>query len=121
MEAGGPVEQVAWIFAARNANSFYSRNISGVQRLVNGNTLGVAGRQGHVFQVTPDGDVVWEYIVPVMVGLPEGVTSDQVFRKTMSDSDDNAIFTAHWIAPDHPGLVGKDLTPQGKITDIMTQ
>ena len=25
------------------------------------------------------------------------------------------------LAPDHPGLVGKDLTPQGKITDIMTQ
>ena len=39
----------------------------------------------------------------------------------MSDADDNAIFTAQWIAPDHPGLVGKDLTPQGKITDIMTQ
>jgi hypothetical protein len=121
MEAGGPAEQVVWSFAARNANSFFSTNISGVQRLANGNTLGIAGRQGHVFQVTPDGDVVWEYIVPVMVGLPEGATPYQVFRKTMSDADDNAIFTAQWIAPDHPGLVGKDLTPQGKITDIMTQ
>lgn len=121
MEAGGPAEQVVWSFASRNPNSFYSHNISGVQRLANGNTMGVAGRQGHVFQVTPDGDVVWEYIVPVMVGLAEGSTPDQVFRKTMSDADDNSIFTAHWIAPDHPGLVGKDLTPQGKITDIMTR
>jgi hypothetical protein len=121
MEAGGPAEQVVWSFASRNPNSFFSHNISGVQRLANGNTMGVAGRQGHVFQVTPDGDVVWEYIVPVMTGLPEGATPDQVFRKTMSDTDDNSIFTAHWIAPDHPGLVGKDLTPQGKITDIMTR
>ena len=39
----------------------------------------------------------------------------------MSDSDNTSIFTAHWIAPDHPGLVGKDVTPQGKITDIMTR
>ena len=121
METGGPAEQVVWLFASRQPNSFFSRNISGVQRLANGNTLGIAGRQGHVFQVTADGDVVWEYIVPVMASLPEGATPDQVFRKTMSDADDNAIFTAHWIAPDHPGLVGKDLTPQGKITDIMTQ
>ena len=62
-----------------------------------------------------------EYIVPVMSGLLEGATPDQVFRKTMSDSDNNSIFTAHWIAPDHPGLVGKDVTPQGKITGIMTR
>jgi hypothetical protein len=121
VDAGGTAKQMVWNFISRNANSFYSHNISGVQRLANGNTLGLAGRQGHAFQVTPDGDVVWEYIVPVMVGLPEGATPHQVFKKTMSDADDNSIFTATWIAPDHPGLVGKDLTPQGKITDIMTR
>ena len=39
----------------------------------------------------------------------------------MSDADDNSVFTAHWISSDHPGLAGKDLTPQGKITDVLTQ
>ena len=55
-----------------------------------------------------------------MAGLEEDATPSEVFKKTMSDKDDNAVFTAHWIAPDHPGLVGKDLTPMGKITDIMS-
>ena len=119
MEAGGPANQIVWSFQSVNPNSFYSRNISGTQRLANGNTLGVAGRAGHIFQVTPEGEVVWEYIVPVMAGLEEDATPSEVFKKTMSDKDDNAVFTARWIAPDHPGLVGKDLTPMGRITDIM--
>ena len=71
------------------------------------------------WDAAPEGEVVWEYIVPVMAGLEEGATPSEVFKKTMSDKDDNAVFTAHWIAPDHPGLAGRDLTPKGKITDIM--
>lgn len=39
--------------------------------------------------------------------------------KVMTDKDYNRIFTAHWIAPDHPGLAGRDLAPIGNITDIM--
>lgn len=72
-----------------------------------------------MIQVTPEGDVVWEYINPVMSSVPEGAEPDEVFKRTMTDRDDNRIFTAHWIAPDHPGLAGRDLTPLGKITDIM--
>ena len=119
VEAGGPANQIVWSFRAEHANSFYSENISGVQRLANGNTLGIAGRQGHVFQVTPEGEVVWEYINPVMSNVPEGAAPGDVFKRIMTDKDDNRIFTAHWIAPDHPGLAGRDLTPLGKVTDIM--
>ena len=121
MKAGGPANQIVWSFQSVNPNSFYSRNISGTQRLANGNTLGIAGRAGHVFQVTPEGEVVWEYIVPILNGLPEGSAPSDIYKKVMSDAYDNSIFTAHWISPDHPGLAGKDLTPQGKITDIMTR
>ena len=121
LAAGGPAKQVVWSFASREPNSLSSRNISGVQRLANGNTLGVAGRHGHAFQVTPDGEVVWEYIVPVMRGVPEDATLDDIYKAAISDADDNSVFTAHWISSDHPGLAGKDLTPQGKITDVLTQ
>ena len=121
MEAGGPANQIVWSFQSVYPNSFYSRNISGAQRLANGNTLGVAGRAGHIFQVTREGEVVWEYIVPILSGLPEGSAPSDIYKKVMSDADDNSIFTAHWISPDHPGLAGKDLAPQGKITDIMTR
>ncbi len=120
LTAGGPAEQVVWNFISQQPNSFSSRNISGLQRLPNGNTLGTAGRHGHVFQVTPDGEVVWEYIVPVVRGMPEGSDPSDIYKTVMSDSDDNSIFTAHWISPDHPGVAGRDLTPQGKITDIIT-
>ena len=121
MAAGGPAKQVVWNFTAVQPNSFSSRNISGVQRLANGNTLGVAGRHGHVFQVTREGEVVWEYIIPIVRGTDEDAELGEIYKTLMSDSDDNSIFTATWIAPDHPGLEGRDLTPQGKITDILTR
>ena len=121
MEAGGPAEQVVWNFTSVQPNSFSSRNISGVQRLANGNTLAISGRHGHVFQVTPAGEVVWEYIVPIVRGTDADAEVDDIYKTLMSDAEDNAIFTATWIAPDHPGLAGRELTPQGKITDLMLQ
>ncbi len=119
--AGGPAQQVVWNFTSVQPNSFSSRNISGVQRLANGNTLGVSGRHGHVFQVTPEGEVVWEYIVPIVRGTSEDAEPGEIYKTVMSDTEDNSIFTATWIAPGHPGLAGRDLTPQGAITDIMTR
>ena len=32
------------------------------QRLPNGNTLVTEANDGHVFEVTTDGDVVWDYV-----------------------------------------------------------
>jgi hypothetical protein len=43
---------------------FFSTNISGAQRLVNGNTLITAGAGGRLFEVTREGAIVWEYIYP---------------------------------------------------------
>jgi outer membrane protein assembly factor BamB len=54
-----------WSYAAPN---FYSFNISGAQRLANGNTLITEGTTGRVFEVTPDKAIVWEYLVPPSVG-----------------------------------------------------
>lgn len=51
--------EVVWSY--RHAN-FFSTNISGAQRLVNGNTLITEGAPGRLFEVTPDGDIVWEYM-----------------------------------------------------------
>jgi len=41
---------------------FYSFYISGAQRLMNGNTLITEGSTGRVFEVTPTGELVWEYV-----------------------------------------------------------
>jgi hypothetical protein len=40
---------------------FFSWFISSVQRLKNGNTLISEGHDGRVFEVTPDGEIVWEF------------------------------------------------------------
>lgn len=40
---------------------FFSWFISSVQRLPNGNTLITEGNDGRVFEVTPVGEIVWEY------------------------------------------------------------
>lgn len=40
---------------------FFSSFISGAQRLPNGNTLITQGDDGRLFEVTSDGEIVWEY------------------------------------------------------------
>lgn len=52
---------------------------SGARRLPNGNTLITDGFFGRMFQVTPEGEVVWEYITPYFSDGPLGV-SNAVFR-----------------------------------------
>ncbi len=56
---------------------FFSTNISGAQRLPNGNTLITAGAGGRMFEVTPDGTIVWEYMYPLFSGAN---ASNAVYR-----------------------------------------
>ncbi len=42
----------------------YSSNISSAQRLPNGNTMITEGAGGRLFEVTPEYEIVWEYISP---------------------------------------------------------
>jgi len=44
--------------------TFKSTHISNARRLPNGNTFVVEGQYGRFFQVTPKGEIVWEYINP---------------------------------------------------------
>jgi hypothetical protein len=61
-----------WSYTATN---FYSTNISGAQRLPNGNTLITEGAGSRVFEVTADKKLVWEY----MSAGPDGALSS-VYR-----------------------------------------
>jgi hypothetical protein len=47
-----------------DSSRFYSPFISSAQRLPNGNTLITEGSDGRIMEVTPDHQVVWEYISP---------------------------------------------------------
>ncbi len=59
-QAFGPASQ-EWIYQAPTPTDFYSQNISGAQRLSNGNTLICSGANGYIFEVTHDGIIVWTY------------------------------------------------------------
>jgi hypothetical protein len=56
---------------------FFSTNISGAQRLPNGNTLVTAGAGGRMFEVTREGAIVWEYMFPMFSGANQ---SNAVYR-----------------------------------------
>jgi len=61
MSLGSAFEPSAPTWRYENS-SFYSNHLGGVQRLPNGNTLIIESTDsGHMFEVTGDGTVVWEY------------------------------------------------------------
>ena len=105
-EAFGPGEPT-WSYEAPDPTSFFSSFISGAHRLASGNTLVTSGVQGRFFEVTPPGDVVWEYWSP---------TSGEVLRPDGTPSPTHlnnpyAVFRATKIPAAHPALRGRTLRP----------
>jgi hypothetical protein len=102
--------EIVWEYRSKCENSFSSHHISGAQRLPNGNTFICSGSHGHMFEVTNEGEVVWEYINPVTTGGNKSWFDDLGFQSN------NSVFKAHRYGPDYPGLNGKDLKPRGQIS-----
>ena len=50
---------------ASDAQPFWSNVRGDQQRLANGNTLITESEGGRIFEVSPDGEIVWEFINPV--------------------------------------------------------
>ena len=63
-------KQIVWQYTGANSGrpvwSFFSSFVSNAQRLPNGNTLIDEGMDGRFFQITPAGDIVWEYVLPYL-------------------------------------------------------
>ncbi len=53
-----------WSYAPERPEDFHSEWCGGVQRLANGNTLITETNNGRAFEVTPGGEIVWEFINP---------------------------------------------------------
>jgi len=132
----GPDKPV-WTYTAKNKPDFFSQNISGAQRLPNGNTLICSGANGTIFEVTADKQIVWYYVNPVVsrrpspspdagpgprrpgIGPgrisgppPQGPDRDgRAVRPPGPDGPGNVVFRAYRYGPDYPRLAGKDLRP----------
>ena len=111
-----PPSVPTWFYAADPPEDFWSARFSNAQRLPNGNTLIVSGAQGTIFEVTPDGSVVWEYVNPVTTDgrLAQG---DPIKLRYPAEYTrwDNSLSRATRYPPDYPGLKRLDLTPKGTI------
>jgi len=102
--------QVVWSYRSQSNQGFFSHIGSGAQRLPNGNTLICAGTEGHLFEVTAEGELAWEYINPITRQLGTVEVMPDCLPMT------NALFRAYRYTADHPALQGKDLSPKGTIT-----
>jgi formylglycine-generating enzyme required for sulfatase activity len=101
--------QITWIYNSKSNQSFFSHIGSSAQRLPNGNTLICADTEGHFFEVTAAGDLVWEYINPVTKDGPVKVVPDS-YPMT------NSVFRAYRYAADYPAFQGHAMTPGEPIT-----
>ncbi len=57
-------KRIVWEYRAPNPADFYTRSGGGCQRLSNENTLITDSDNGHAFEVTKEGDIVWEFFNP---------------------------------------------------------
>lgn len=57
-------ESIVWEYRATEPTDFYTASKGSNQRLPNGNTLIADSDAGVIFEVTPDGEKVWEYRNP---------------------------------------------------------
>ena len=103
--------QITWMYFSMANQGMFSHLDSSVQRLPNGNTLICDSTEGHIFEVTPAGEAVWEYINPVSV---DGIISYKRDNWPMY----NFLFRACRYAANHPALVGRTLVPQSTITGV---
>ncbi len=60
-------DKIVWSYEGRPRESFFASALSNAQRLLNGNTFICSGSPpdtGRLFEVTPEGEIVWEFQNP---------------------------------------------------------
>lgn len=85
-------KETVWEYTGNPRYTFHSPFISGAQRLSSGNTLICEGMWGRIFEVTPQKNIVWEYISPYFT------------KKNGEEPIDNNIFRAYRYDVDGPEI-----------------
>lgn len=96
-----------WTYKAPTPTDFFATNVSGAERMPNGNTLICNGPSGEFFEVDYAGKTVWRYVSPVagMAGIiAQGSPAVQ-----------NIVFRCIKYPTTYAGFAGKTLAPQGYI------
>lgn len=72
-------DRIVWQYQPKVVFSFFSGHIGGAERLDNGNTLICEGQSGRVFEVTPESEICWEWINPMIMPF-KNVRCQMLFR-----------------------------------------
>lgn len=105
--------KIVWEYRTKTSNSFFSYRQGAAQRLPNGNTLITSTQNGHLFEVTKEGEVVWEFVNPVHDGKTKCVIEDGDAKNCVF----NMIHRAYRYGEDYPGLQGKNLSKKKPLAD----
>jgi hypothetical protein len=92
--------QLVWSY--QNAR-FFSTNISGAQRLPNGNTLVTAGAGGRIFEITREGAIVWEHMFPLFSGANQSNAVYRAYRVPYGWMPQLAVPAQRRVTPPPPG------------------
>ena len=92
IEVDPETNKIAWKYQDRPAWNFFSPRMGNAQRLSNGNTLVCESSFGRFFEVTMDGEIVWEYVNPFFgrpffAGSPDTL-GNLVFRTFRYSADE---------------------------------
>jgi outer membrane protein assembly factor BamB len=71
IEVNPATNAVEWEYFDVMRPAFFSPYMGAAQRLPNGNTHITESATGRLFDVTRDGEVVWEYVIPFFAEYPE--------------------------------------------------
>lgn len=64
LEVDPRTNEIAWEYKSPNPRDFYTKSKGSCQRLPNGNTLIANSDNARAFEVTPEGETVWEWVCP---------------------------------------------------------
>jgi len=108
--AVGPTNFI-WSYKGDTTYPMYAEDISGAERLPNGNTIICTGTVGEFREVTSAGQVVWRYVCPVQL--------TGVMTQGMTPNPDpahvgeylNSVFRVYKYPLDYAAFTGKTMTP----------
>lgn len=105
--------KIVWEYSSKDSTSFYSYRQGAAQRLPNGNVLVTSTQHGHLFEVTPQREIAWEYVVPVRAGKTTCFIEDGDGMNSVA----NGVHRSYRYGKDYPGLKGRDLSKKVPLTD----
>ena len=99
VEVNPKTNRIEWEYKDNPPTEFYSGIQAGCQRLPNGNTLITEACRGRIFEVSHEGEIVWEFTSPF-------------YGYYMAPGWWNIIYKAYRYGPDHDGFKEKVLNPR---------